>query len=64
MCPVSGLCIHSWVPVIVVKDYSIGSSEGYPKATCASAEEEDENVRIVLEFIDHVTTICDVGLTI
>ncbi len=58
------LRIHSRVPIIVIEDNSISSCKGHPQSSSSGTQEEDEYVRIVLEFIDHVSSVSYIALSI
>ena len=61
MGPVSGLCVHSGIPVIIIENDGISRSEGDSEAPRPCAQQETENVLLRLEVHHHVPSVGDVA---
>jgi hypothetical protein len=55
---ICSLCIHSWIPIIIIEYDCVGGCEGNTQPTCSSTQQEGEYFRVGLELVHHVTTIC------
>jgi len=57
MSSISGLGVHSRVPIIVIKYDSVCCNQVYTKTTSSSRQNKCENIRICLILFDHEPTI-------
>ena len=49
---VGGLRVHRRVPVVIVEDDDVGGREGHSESSGPRAQQEGEDLRVVLELAD------------
>ena len=59
VCAISGLGIHCRVPIVVIKDNSVGSGQRYSKSASPRTQQENKDLVVSLELHDHIPPVGD-----